>query len=712
MVKHFCNAKLKGLDDDSSSEDSSSEDFSVIDEPDTETENNTTNGHIHHAVTNYYHIGICGQVSTGKSTCLNALTGQYLSQISLKRSTKRVLKFFHTDVNFKNKHKPTDIKNIIEKINSNDSHDETTFHVHMPLCDNKNNIVLYDFPGFNDGQESIQGMEKLFIDEMINLDLIIFIVDSNSALIHKSEKDIFKMLAEQLKKNHEKSRYTKLIVAFNKFHIDGDEIHDEINKDLMDIIKDAKTCIDETMSKLNANIDYSYTYVSFRNMMIYNIFDNQGNIDDISYTEFNQVLIEFYGKREAMKKLEALKRNKIHKQDLDCINLTSHEKQFTEQIKTLSNFQNHTSYWLSTLKHLVSKQINLDKMIQHDDTTIKYSTYDRCIEIFNGHSHYQRYNKKAFNGLVYDTMLHHNMSILSQTCLIHKSPCGSKTGLLYLDVLDNVLFIMEQFSMIEKPTGPDSKHQLPDNVVDVILGILKNFTYFEFNYDVSWYNRTAVSVLFRLIIMFTNDPVNYLLYFTEPWFVVLYHKACPKRGHLGSGTHDPMWEPKSVHVKEVLNNHKDYLERLHETLYTTIKLENTGEDSVLAKQCVQAFMVYYNASFTLASMKFNDNGHVTGMNECTIGCKMIRLHSAYIAYKHKINTGCYSINNVPISDQYNEILNLMADDNDGNYWDGLFETNLELVQFVRYCHQNSILPDNIIMDINLYINEQLLMLLG
>ena len=65
----------------------------------------------------YYHIGICGQVSTGKSTCLNALMGNYLSQISLKRSTKKVLKFYHTPGDEKN-HKPTCIKKIIEEINN------------------------------------------------------------------------------------------------------------------------------------------------------------------------------------------------------------------------------------------------------------------------------------------------------------------------------------------------------------------------------------------------------------------------------------------------------------------------------------------------------------------------------------------------------------------------------------------------------------------
>lgn len=670
-------------------------------------------------VTNYYHIGICGQVSTGKSTCLNALTGQYLSQISLKRSTKRVLKFFNIDSGFNTKNTPTDIKKIIEQINEHDAHEQTSFHIHMPICDNSNNIVLYDFPGFNDGQESVQGMEKLFIDEMINLDLIIFIVDSNSALIHKSEKDIFKMLAEQLKKNHEKYRYTKLVVAFNKFHIDDDEIDDDINKDVMDIIKDARAYIDETMGKLNKFIAYSYTYVSFRNMMIYNIFENHGNIDDISYTEFNQVLIEFYGKREAMKKLEALKSSKIHKKDLDCINLTNYEKQFTKMIKDVSCFLGHTEYWLPKLKTEVKQVISLDKTINHDDKSIKYSTYDKCIEILKGHSHYRKYNKSMFDVFITNTILLENMKILSKTCMVEKT---KQEGVLYLDVLDNVLFIMEEFNMIDY-----HKKQLPDNIIDLVLTIVNHLEYIEANFHQEaalMYNRAMISTLFRLIVMYTDNPVNYLLYFSEPWVMMIHHNPIPKVGfwEYRGGRGHIEWSPNSSHIRGIIQDHASYVERIHYTL-NIINAESKDSNTELAKQCVQTFMVYYNASFAMATSVFDD------LRSC--GCstkdeyssieKFICLHRAYIDYKHNMKTNLkyskicgLSRHNfmVKAPDAYKQLLDAVVQKHEGDYWNGLFETDLELVQFIRHCNKNSTLPEEVIMDINLYINEKLLKFLG
>jgi GTPase Era involved in 16S rRNA processing len=59
-------------------------------------------------------IAICGQVSSGKSTAINAVLGQYLSETSMKRTTKKVYTFSHSD------DKTTfckDIKSQIEKHN-------------------------------------------------------------------------------------------------------------------------------------------------------------------------------------------------------------------------------------------------------------------------------------------------------------------------------------------------------------------------------------------------------------------------------------------------------------------------------------------------------------------------------------------------------------------------------------------------------------------
>ena len=652
--------------------------------------------------TNYYHVGICGQVSTGKSTCLNALTGQYLSQISLKRSTKRVLKFYNTELDFDNKHKPTDIKKIIENINENDSHEQTEFHIHMPLCDNNNNIVFYDFPGFNDGQESIQGMEKLFTDEMINLDLIIFIVDANSAMIHKSERDVFQMLATRLNANHDCYRYTKLIVVFNKYHFDNDEINDDINKDVRDIINDAKKHMDGVMNTLT-NIKHEYAFVSFRNMMIYNIFANSGNVDDISLTEFNQVLIEFYGKKEAIKKLDALKKNKIKKKDLDCINITTHENNLMSLIKKLSNFETHTNYWLSILKNAINTAIEKTIWINEsfDGQTLKYSKYDECVEIFKKHQHYQTYNKDSFIELVYETILNNNLCVLTDAHFV--VDCISLNYMLYIDVLDGILCVMEQFGIIDA-----QKQQLPISVIEIICAILNNL-----KSDIGWvakkreslHNRTLISALFWIIIMYTDEPINYLSYFTNPWIILLDNDF---------STLTP--SVLSVSINQAKCSYFTFIKTscsaclvLHTILFNAIDQSN---NDVVKNIYATEFIIHYNA-------KVNDSLLATVYKaDPTLIDKVICLHSAYIKYKYDHmdpsykmirTTQCYNADGLP--ETYKKILDTIIDKgNDGNYWDGLFNTDLELIKFVRYCKKYDALPDTITMDINLYINERLLML--
>ena len=79
------------------------------------------------------------------------------------------------------------------------------------------------------------------------------------------------------------------------------------------------------------------------------------------------------------------------------------------------------------------------------------------------------------------------------------------------------------------------------------------------------------------------------------------------------------------------------------------------------------------------------------------------------SYKMIRTTQCYNADGIP--ETYKKLLDTIIDKgNDGNYWDGLFNTDLELIKFVRYCKKYDALPDTITMDINLYINERLLML--
>jgi GTPase SAR1 family protein len=158
-------------------------------------------------------IAVCGQVSSGKSTAINAILGQYFSETSMKRTTKKVYTFSHSDdkTTFTN-----DIKSEIEKHNSlGDVNIE--FVVNIPFV-NKNSLLcaIKDYPGFNDGKEDIAGMENLFYTDLPNIDYVMYILDATCPLIHKSEKDLILSIFDKIKQNHQNNKYTRIAFIFNK----------------------------------------------------------------------------------------------------------------------------------------------------------------------------------------------------------------------------------------------------------------------------------------------------------------------------------------------------------------------------------------------------------------------------------------------------------------------------------------------------------------
>jgi GTPase SAR1 family protein len=118
-------------------------------------------------------IAVCGQVSSGKSTAINAILGQYLSETSMKRTTKKIYTFTHSDTATSVKQ----IKGDIEKNNTDNSKNtDIEFAVHIPFV-NKQSLQcsIKDYPGFNDGHEDVDGMEKLFYRDLPQIDYIIYI---------------------------------------------------------------------------------------------------------------------------------------------------------------------------------------------------------------------------------------------------------------------------------------------------------------------------------------------------------------------------------------------------------------------------------------------------------------------------------------------------------------------------------------------------------
>lgn len=619
------------------------------------------------AVTNYYHIGLCGQVSTGKSTCLNALTGQYLSQVSLKRSTKKVLKFYSTVQGFEEN--PVTVKEMIEAINSGNNTcntEDTKFTIEMPLCQDNNNIVLYDFPGFNDGQESIQGMEKLFIDEMVNLDLVIFILDTNSALIHKSEKDVFEMVVKQIEGNRSNGRYTRLIIAFNKYHIDEQCL--EYDQDLLDIINEAKKYINNTLN--GKNIDYSYTYVSFRNMMIHNIFSNKNAITkDIPLAELHNVLVELYGKNGATKMLAKLKNG----EDVfgDSLMLTNYETVFIKELIRCSNHDTHTEYFLSKMKEAVMSRSNTRNLYFNGAPhSCRIYGVEAC-NILELHKHYVKYNPTKYEECICD-MLEENIKLLERSWCINKYNYTKKDMCL---VLDDIFLVLEKSGIVTT-----DKKYLPKVITHMLLRIMDNFIKSDMGCE---YNDNVVSTttIFRIFMMYVKHPERHLSYCSHIWMKYVW---------FGSGN---VSEANISATCRVIHAHQSYLTPLKDMISRVENNTTTTEEIDVIKK----FMIYYNAGLLHRDHKNNQSLVMIQVD------KIVYIHSAYCEYngwndnKDRIQTSLRS----NFSFNYNISTDALYPDDD--YYSNLFETDAELVKFARYCNKHGTLPQCIINDILLYI---------
>lgn len=177
-------------------------------------------------------INICilGCVSAGKSTILNSLFCQDLSQSKIKRTTMMPVAFVETK-NVKNEINYIKISNEIKKINDEiirktengenlnlkDYGNELIYGVNkldLDISDEKN-ITIFDIPGLNDART--KNVYYKYLEQNFHLyNIILLIVDINSGMNTSDEIDILNLIIKNIKLNNKVNKKTKLIVVANK----------------------------------------------------------------------------------------------------------------------------------------------------------------------------------------------------------------------------------------------------------------------------------------------------------------------------------------------------------------------------------------------------------------------------------------------------------------------------------------------------------------
>lgn len=310
-------------------------------------------------------IGIIGEVSVGKSTLLNALVSRYLSSTSLKRTTYVPFIF----KNSKTEDLQEDIENTIKEANEKkeDSKDIIEFKTKISFSDD-DKLVLIDFAGVNDGAEKDSKMENVFFNHLSNLDVVLYITDSNASMTLKSEREFFIKLSQKIKENITSGNITQLIVVFNKYDDTLDDNDDETSE-VDEIIDDARVFMDEY-------IEYKSFKISAQKMMVKNIIKcNSKAIHDIPKTVLQKILSEYHGKRKALK---LMKKKKINKSDIEEIEYTKQEKDFEEYLNEISNNVNHEFNVFDFINNDLS-----DKNLDHLSIMTKLTQYEKYIDIKN-----------------------------------------------------------------------------------------------------------------------------------------------------------------------------------------------------------------------------------------------------------------------------------------------------------------------------------------
>lgn len=309
-------------------------------------------------------IGIIGEVSVGKSTLLNALVSRYLSSTSLKRTTYVPFIF----KNSKHEDEQEYIEETIKEANEEKKDIEDIIEFKTKISFSKDDkLILIDFAGVNDGAEKDSKMENVFFNHLSNLDVVLYITDSNSSMTLKSERDFFIKLTQKINENNEKGNIIKLVVVFNKYD-------DTLDDDEEDETSEVDEIIDDAIEFMSDYMTYESFKISAQKMMVKNIIKRSSKaLSDIPKNVLQKILSEYHGKRKALK---LIKKKKLEKSDIDEIEYTKQEEEFIDYLGEVANSYNHE---INIYNHIKSE---LDDETQNHSTIIKrLNQYEKYLNI-------------------------------------------------------------------------------------------------------------------------------------------------------------------------------------------------------------------------------------------------------------------------------------------------------------------------------------------
>ena len=305
-------------------------------------------------------FGLTGTVSVGKSTILNSLLCNYLGETKLKRTTYVPFKF--TNTNEEQTMSCEEIKNKIIEINQNCGETIETTEFKLNFINKKalHTFSIIDFPGLNDPHEENDKMENILFDKLIKLDYLIYIIDANSSLNNKYERNLLEKLFEKIR---DCDTMTNIIILFNKYDIEDEEI-DEIIDEAIEFINS----ISEKYKISKPN----YYKISGRKLMITNVITNTKDQSVIPENVRLKVYGEYFGKIKG-RKMTKYSYDELYEVFKE-IEFTDSECNFLMSIELAINDVDYYSKKLENTNELLSRKFNknIDKTIEDYFISLAY----------------------------------------------------------------------------------------------------------------------------------------------------------------------------------------------------------------------------------------------------------------------------------------------------------------------------------------------------
>tara|TARA_B110000037_G_C17092560_1_gene494635 strand:- start:960 stop:2045 length:1086 start_codon:yes stop_codon:yes gene_type:complete len=314
---------------------------------------------------NSINIAIFGPVSVGKSTLLNGLFSNQLSDMKINRTTMLPQVYYGNDDN-------NNLDKSIYKINRENNkqllNQKLTYENCVEIKHNihnirdivnlpKNiNINIYDLPGLNDG-ESKDIYFNYIKKNFYKFDVILLVIDINEAFSTDGTREILNIISELI-------TYQRIIIIANKcddMFINNDtyELDEELNEMYFQIVR----IVDEIKNKYTKFDSHIIPFCS-QDIFIHRILKANPEFQlDMKY--INKIGVNEFGKSKWGRLNEKTKRGKINTyiNETDLNEVLIHSgfnllKKKLSDLPYLEFFKNKINYYLGQISHIDDSNFN------------------------------------------------------------------------------------------------------------------------------------------------------------------------------------------------------------------------------------------------------------------------------------------------------------------------------------------------------------------